>query len=147
MADQRYRYIRQAAQIADLLDSYIAAETSQRHDGSDGRSGPTGSKAPIRIDVASALDDHDRDQLQELAMRRQILEPLDGPGPDLNAPGREARGCLLAQMLNDAADPEPVAKRTASAMRRHFTVLACVLADAEGHARMPCPRNHAPQEG
>jgi biotin operon repressor len=148
MTDQRrFRYIEQAARIADQLEPHVSTETSPKHHGERRGSGAAGSKAPIRIDVASALDDHDRDQLQELAIRKQILEPLDGQGPDLNLPGREARGSLLAQMLDDHLDPEPVAKRTASTMRRHFTVLTCVLADAEGHARLTCPRNHAPVEG
>lgn len=148
MADKRrFRYIEQAAQIADQLEPHVSAEGNHKLDGERRGSGSAGSKAPIRIDVASALDDHDRDQLQELAIRKQILEPLDGPSPDLNLPGREARGSLLAQVLDDQVDPEPVAKRTASTMRRHFTVLACVLADAEGHTRLLCPRNHAPVEG
>ncbi|MBS2550462.1 hypothetical protein KGQ19_26685, partial [Catenulispora sp. NL8] len=147
MAEQGHRYIRQAAQIADQLDQHAAATNGRRYDGGDGRGGKAGSKAPVRIDVTSAVHDHDRDQIQELAIRQAILETLDGPGLDIPVSDRSARGALLAQLLDDGCDPEPVAKRTTSAMRRHFTVLACVLADAEEYVRMRCPRNHAPVQG
>lgn len=146
MADHRHRYISQAAQIADQLDQHAAANKGKRYDASGGRGGGAGSKAPVRIDVTSAVHDHDRDQIQELAIRQAILEPLDGPGLDIRL-DRSARGALLARLLDEETEPAPVATRTILAMRRHFAVLTCVLADAEGYVRMRCPRNHAPDAG
>lgn len=148
MTDQRrFRYIEQAAEIADLLDQYAAAGNGQRYDDDGRRSGDASTKAPVRIDVTSAVHDHDRDQIQELGIRQAILEPLDGPGLYIPRSDRAARGALLAQLLDDEDDLEAVAGHTTVAMRRHYTVLVCVLADAEGHVRLRCPRNHAPIEG
>ena len=144
MSGETFRYISQAARIADQLEPHISAEAGGKQDGERRAGSSAGSKAPIRIDVASALDDHDRDLFQELAIRKQILGPA---APDMDLRSREARGSLLAQMLDDQLVPEPVAEGTTSAMRRHFTVLTCVLADVEGYVRMRCPRNHAPVEG
>ena len=148
MAGESFHYIGQAARIADQLDSHIAADGGQGRTGTEGRgSAATEGKAPIRIDVASALDEHDRDILQELAIRKAARESIEGDAPDVAFPDRTAGAALLEQMLGDGRDPAPLAARTVSAFRRHLTVLACVLAEVEGHARMRCPRAHAPAEG
>jgi hypothetical protein len=147
MADQKYRFIRQAAQIADQLDQHAAGDKGKRYDGRNGRGGDAGSKAPVRIDVTSAVHDHDRDQILELGIRQAILETLDGPGLEIPLSDRSARGALLERLLDDETAPESVTEHTTSAMRRHFAVLTCVLADVEGYVRMRCPRNHAPDAG
>lgn len=147
MAEHRYRYISQAAQIADQLDQHAAADKGKRYDGSNGRGGPASEKAPVRIDVTSAVHDHDRDQIQELGIRQAILETLDGPGVEIPLHDRSARGALLERLLDEQTAPESVTEHTTSAMRRHFAVLTCVLADVEGYVRMRCPRNHVPEAG
>ncbi|NUR63102.1 MAG: hypothetical protein HOV87_31265 [Catenulispora sp.] len=142
MAGEEYRFIGQAARIADELAPRVALGRAKQRGGDEGGSsgGKLGSSEPISIPLISALDEFDRDLQQELAIHKRALGTTDGVPQRADFPNRKSGAAFLEKTVTQI--PAEVADHTTVTFLRHRALLGLLFARLEGYEPQRCPEGH-----